>query len=148
MKLSTAQKIMKIVGILTILTALLVIVFGALAIYGYSSAASGNTEAVGESVDAGALLIGGILMIGGGLVDLVTGILAVLSSKNGKFAKTTFILAVISAIYSVANSLINYSKQGFTISNVISLMVEIVMAVLLCVAANTVKVAYEEGRDA
>ena len=140
MKLSTAQKIMKIVGILTIVGALVVVGLGALVLYGMNNpeiASSTNT-------DSTALLISGIALIVLGLIDFVTGILAVLSSKNGKYAKTTFILAIVSAVYSVANSLINSAKQGFTLSNVISMMVELVLAVLLCVAANTVKVAYEE----
>ena len=140
MKLSTAQKIMKIVGILTIVGALVVVGLGALVLYGMNNpeiASSTNT-------DPTALLISGIALIVLGLIDFVTGILAVLSSKNGKYAKTTFILAVVSAVYSVANSLINSIKQGFNTSNVISMMIELVLAVLLCVAANTVKVAYEE----
>lgn len=140
MKLSTAQKIMKIVGILTIVGALVVVGLGALVLYGMNNpeiASSTNT-------DSTALLISGIALIVLGLIDFVTGILAVLSSKNGKYAKTTFILAVVSAVYSVANSLINSIKQGFNTSNVISMMIELVLAVLLCVAANTVKVAYEE----
>ena len=140
MKLSTAQKIMKIVGILTIVGALVVVGLGALVLYGMNNpeiASSTNT-------DPTALLISGIALIVLGLIDFVTGILAVLSSKNGKYAKTTFILAIVSAVYSVANSLINSAKQGFNLSNVISMMVELVLAVLLCVAANTVKVAYEE----
>jgi hypothetical protein len=140
MRLSTAQKIMKIVGILTIVGALAVVGLGALVLYGMNNpeiASSTNT-------DSTALLISGIALIVLGLIDFVTGILAVLSSKNGKYAKTTFILAIVSAVYSVANSLINSAKQGFNTSNVISMMIELVLAVLLCVAANTVKVAYEE----
>ena len=140
MRLSTAQKIMKIVGILTIVGALAVVGLGALVLYGMNNpeiASSTNT-------DPTALLISGIALIVLGLIDFVTGILAVLSSKNGKYAKTTFILAIVSAVYSVANSLINSAKQGFNTSNVISMMIELVLAVLLCVAANTVKVAYEE----
>lgn len=140
MRLSTAQKIMKIVGILTIVGALVVVGLGALVLYGMNNpeiASSTNT-------DPTALLISGIALIVLGLIDFVTGILAVLSSKNGKYAKTTFILAIVSAVYSVANSLINSAKQGFNTSNVISMMIELVLAVLLCVAANTVKVAYEE----
>lgn len=140
MKLSTAQKIMKIVGILTIVGALVVVGLGALVLYGMNNPEIANST----NTDSTALLISGIALIVLGLIDFVTGILAVLSSKNGKYAKTTFILAVVSAVYSVANSLINSIKQGFNTSNVISMMIELVLAVLLCVAANTVKVAYEE----
>ena len=147
MKLSTAQKIMTIVGILTILAALFTIGMGALVLYGTNSEAVAS-EIASDPEKAGTLTIVGIMLIVGGVIDFVLGVLAILSSKNGKFAKTTFLLAVGSAVYSIANSVINYSKQGFTTSNVISLIVEILFSVLLCVAANTVKVAYEEGRDA
>ena len=145
MKLSTAQKIMKIVGILTVIGALVVVGLGALILYG----AKGDPEIANSvNTDAGTLTFSGIALIVLGLIDVVTGILAILSSKNGKYAKTTFILAIVSEVYSVANNLINAAKQGFNTSNVISLMVELVFAVLLVVAANTVKVAYEEGREA
>ncbi|MBR5341051.1 MAG: hypothetical protein IK151_03895 [Erysipelotrichaceae bacterium] len=145
MKLSTAQKVMKIVGILTVIGGLIVVGLGALILYGLK-----NDPEITSSVQtsSGTLLFSGITLIVLGLVDVVTGILAVLANKNGKYAKTTFILAIVSAVYSVANSLMTYAKEGFNTSNVISLMVELVLSVLLCVAANTVKVAYEEGRDA
>ena len=91
-------------------------------------------------------MLGGIALIVGGFFDFVTGILSVMTSKNGKYAKVTLILTIISVVYSIVNSVANYTKSGFTTSNVIMLIVEIVLSVLLCVAANTVKVAFEEGR--
>lgn len=150
MKLSTAQKILKIVGIITIISSIIVIVLGALALVGTGSAIQSDPTAVNrtEAGGIGMIILGGAGLILGGVFDLVTGILSVLSSKNGKFAKTTLILTIISVVYSIIQSVANYSKQGFTTSNVIALIVEIVLAVLVCVAANTAKVAYEEGREA
>ena len=150
MKLTTAQKILKIVGILTILGAICTIVLGGLAVFGTKSAVESDPSIMNgtDADNVGILVIGGIGLLVAGLINRVTGILSVLSSKNGKFAKTTFILTLVSVVYSVANSLANYSKEGFNTSNVISLVVELVLSILVCVAANTAKVAYAEGRQA
>ena len=150
MKLSTAQKILKIVGILTIIGAIVTIAFGALALFGTGSAIQSDPETMNrtEASRLGLMIAGGAGLVLGGVFDLVTGILSVLSSKNGKFAKTTLILTIISVAYTIINSVASYSKSGFTTSNVISMIVQIILAVLICVAANTAKVAYEEGREA
>ena len=150
MKLSTAQKILKIVGILTIIGAIVTIAFGALALFSTGSAIQSDPETMNrtEASRLGLMIAGGAGLVLGGVFDLVTGILSVLSSKNGKFAKTTLILTIISVAYTIINSIASYSKSGFTTSNVILMIVQIILAVLICVAANTAKVAYEEGREA
>ena len=149
MKLTTAQKVLKIVGIITIIGAILVILLGVLATTGIGNAVEQNAAALDDaevSTGAGLMMLGGIALIVGGFSDFVTGILSVMTSKNGKYAKVTLILTIISVVYSIVNSVASYTKSGFTTSNVIMLIVEIVLSVLLCVAANTVKVAFEEGR--
>ena len=149
MKLTTAQKVLKIVGIITIIGAILVILLGVLATTGIGNAVEQNAAALDDaevSTGAGLMMLGGIALIVGGFFDFVTGILSVMTSKNGKYAKVTLILTIISVVYSIVNSVASYTKSGFTTSNVITLIVEIVLSVLLCVAANTVKVAFEEGR--
>lgn len=149
MKLTTAQKVLKIVGIITIIGAILVILLGVLATTGIGNAVEQNAAALDDaevSTGAGLMMLGGIALIVGGFFDFVTGILSVMTSKNGKYAKVTLILTIISVVYSIVNSVASYTKSGFTTSNVIMLIVEIVLSVLLCVAANTVKVAFEEGR--
>ena len=149
MKLTTAQKVLKIVGIIIIIGAILVILLGVLATTGIGNAVEQNSAALEDaevSTGAGLMMLGGIALIVGGFFDFVTGILSVMTSKNGKYAKVTLILTIISVVYSIVNSVASYTKSGFTTSNVITLIVEIVLSVLLCVAANTVKVAFEEGR--
>ena len=149
MKLTTAQKVLKIVGIITIIGAILVILLGVLATTGIGNAVEQNSAALEDaevSTGAGLMMLGSIALIVGGIFDFVTGILSVMTSKNGKYAKVTLILTIISVVYSIVNSVASYTKSGFTTSNVITLIVEIVLSVLLCVAANTVKVAFEEGR--
>ena len=149
MKLTTAQKVLKIVGIITIIGAILVILLGVLATTGIGNAVEQNSAALEDaevSTGAGLMMLGSIALIVGGIFDFVTGILSVMTSKNGKYAKVTLILTIISVVYSIVNSVASYTKSGFTTSNVIMLIVEIVLSVLLCVAANTVKVAFEEGR--
>ncbi len=149
MKLTTAQKVLKIVGIITIIGAILVILLGVLATTGIGNAVEQNAAALDDaevSTGAGLMMLGGIALIVGGLFDFVTGVLSVMASKNGKYAKVTLILTIISVVYSIVNSVASYTKSGFTTSNVVMLIVEIVLSVLLCVAANTVKVAFEEGR--
>ena len=110
MKLSTAQKILKIVGIITIISSIIVIVLGALALVGTGSAIQSDPTAVNrtEAGGIGMIILGGAGLILGGVFDLVTGILSVLSSKNGKFAKTTLILTIISVVYSIIQSVANY----------------------------------------
>ena len=149
MKLTTAQKVLKIVGIITIIGAILVILLGVLATTGIGNAVEQNSAALEDaevSTGAGLMMLGSIALIVGGIFDFVTGILSVMTSKNGKYAKVTLILTIISVVYSIVTSVASYTKSGFTTSNVIMLIVEIVLSVLLCVAANTVKVAFEEGR--
>ena len=144
MKTTTAQKMLKIVGILTIIGAIILLIFGGLALSGTQSG-----ELVSNPEDkskAGLLVFGGVALLIAGVANLVEGIFSILTSKNGKYAKTTFILTIISSIYSLVQSIANYSKEGFNTANVLTLVIEIVLSVLVCVAANTIKVAYEEGR--
>ena len=75
MKLTTAQKVLKIVGIITIIGAILVILLGVLATTGIGNAVEQNSAALEDaevSTGAGLMMLGGIALIVGGFFDFVT----------------------------------------------------------------------------
>ncbi len=150
MELSTAKKILKVAGILSIIEGIFVLILGLLAVFGSGYAAQNMPEMQTNpdyQTAAGVLIVGSIALIIGGIFTIVQGGFSVAASKNGKHAMTALVLAIITLVSSIYSNVRNFTSSGVTTSSVISLILSIIISLLICFAANTVRVAYKEGRD-
>ena len=150
MELSTAKKILKVAGILSIIEGIFVLILGLLAVFGSGYAAQNMPEMQTNpdyQTAAGVLIIGSIALIIGGIFTIVQGGFSVAASKNGKHAMTALVLAIITLVSSIYTNVQNFTSSGANTSGIISLILSIIISLLICFAANTVRVAYKEGRD-
>ena len=150
MELSTAKKILKVAGILSIIEGIFVLILGLLAVFGSGYAAQNMPEMQTNpdyQTAAGVLIVGSIALIIGGIFTIVQGGFSVAASKNGKHAMTALVLAIITLVSSIYSNVQNFTSSGVNTSGIISLILSIIISLLICFAANTVRVAYKEGRD-
>ena len=151
MELSTAKKILKFAGILSIIEGVFVLLLGILAVAGSGYAAQNMPEMQTNpdyQTAAGVMIVGSIALIIGGIFTIVQGGFSVAASKNGKHAMTALVFSIITLLSGIYNGVKGFtSAGGATSSTVISLVLSIVISMLICFAANTVRVAYKEGRD-
>ena len=150
MELSTAKKILKVAGILSIIEGIFVLILGLLAVFGSGYAAQNMPEMQTNpdyQTAAGVLIVGSIALIIGGIFTIVQGGFSVAASKNGKHAMTALVLSIITLVSSIYSNVQNFTSSGVNTSGIISLILSIIISLLICFAANTVRVAYKEGRD-
>ena len=150
MELSTAKKILKIAGILSIISGIFVLIIGILGAFGSGYASTNMPEMQTDpeyQTAAGFMILGSIVLIISGIFSIVEGGFSIAASKNGKYAMTAFVLSIITLISNVYSGIKNFTSSGVTTSNVFSLIISIIISLMICFAANTIKVAYKEGRD-
>ncbi len=151
MELSTAKKILKVAGILSIVGGILVLILGLLAVFGSGYAAVEMPEAQTDpeyQTAAGVLLLGSVALVLSGIFTLIQGGVSVAASKNGKYATAALVFAVLSLISTLYNNIKNFSQQGVTGSSIVSLIIAVAISALICYAANTVRVAFKNDVNA
>ena len=145
MALEQARKILKVIGIITIIGAVISLVMGILVAFGAGDVALTDPEVQTEAdyqEIVGYFIISGIALAIAGGCSLNEGGFSILASKNGKYGKICWIFSIISLVTSLYNGITNLFKGEFKLSNVVSLLVSLALNVLVLVAANTVKTAY------
>lgn len=150
MELSTAKKILKFAGILSIIEGVVILLLGI--VVAGSGYAAQNMPELQTNPDyqtaGGVMIVGSIALIIGGIFTIVQGGFSVAASKNGKHAMTALVFSIITLLSGIYNGVKDFtSAGGATASTVVSLVLSIVLSMLICFAANTVRVAYKEGRD-
>ena len=145
MTLEQARKILKVIGIITIIGAVISLVMGILVVFGAGDVALTDPEVQTEAdyqEIVGYFIISGIALAIAGVCSLIEGVFSILASKNGKYGKICWIFSIISLVTSLYNGITNLFKGEFKLSNVVSLLVSLALNALVLVAANTVKTAY------
>ena len=140
MSLKTAKTLLKVMGILSIIGAVLGFI-GAIIMFVGGGLVAANPEIMEgtEGADqAGPLLIGvGIGALISAVIELLDGIFSVRASKDSAKWKPAWIFAILSLIASVITLIMGIIQNGA--SGIITNIVSIALAVLIFVAANTVK---------
>lgn len=144
MKLDSAKSVLKVLGILTIIGAVFTLGFGLITMIG---GGAGATGAAPELEENSALLIGaGIVVVITGIINFAQGIFSVLASKNFKYGQAAWIFAIVgvaSEVYSLFNVIRN---SGVSVNNLISPICGIIVSIIMYMAADTVRKAYNEGK--
>ena len=144
MSLKTAKTLLKVMGILSIIGAVLGIIV-AIAFLAGGGLLATNQELSAEVAaqveggeQAGSLFIlVGIGALISAVIELLDGIFSVRASKDSAKWKPAWIFAILSLIASVITLIMGIIQNGA--SGIISNIVSIALAVLIFVAANTVK---------
>ena len=142
MSLETSRKVLKIVGILIIISAVISLI-GGIAFLGIGNWAAGDAEILAEegAVEGigGTILLGGLLLVSG-IFSLIEGIISVKASKNNKFGTAAFIFAILGLLSSIGSA-INSISNDASASNIGSSVLTIVLSVLILLAANKIRLA-------
>ena len=145
MTLEKARKILKVIGIITLVGAALSLGFGVLAVAGTGFAAT-NTPEMQTNPEyqeaAGAIIGGGIGLVVVSVINLIEGVITLLSSKQNKFATVTLVMTSLSLVSCLVNGISGMMKPGFDYKNVISFVIAIALDVAVIWAAKTVRDAY------
>lgn len=139
MNFETAKKVLRIAGILTIIGAVLTLLFAIAGIAAGGAAVSNpGIEADPElQQNVGLAIAGSIILLLAAALGLVEGIVCYRAGKSGKkrAATVAMFLAVLSTIMYIANQL-RSAPQG---TNIVSVIINIVLNVLVIYAAYVVR---------
>ena len=139
MNFETCKKILRIAGILTIISAVLTLLFAIAGIAAGGAAVSNpGIEADPElQQNVGLAIAGSIILLLAAALGLVEGIVCYRAGKSGKkrAATVAMFLAVLSTIMYIANQL-RSAPQG---TNIVSVIINIVLNVLVIYAAYVVR---------
>lgn len=145
MSLKTAKTLLKVLGILSIIGAVIVFLFGVLTMAGGGLMAA-NPDAVAEAqagvadadkIDAAKVFGAGIGLIITAVLELLQGIFSVRASKDSSKYKGAWIFALINLVAGVINIIVYFAGQSN--DKLFSLIGTLALAVLTFIAANTVK---------
>lgn len=139
MNFETGKRILRIAGILTIISAVLTLLFAIAGIAAGGAAVSNpGIEADPElQQNVGLAIAGSIILLLAAALGLVEGIVCYRAGKSGKkrAATVAMFLAVLSTIMYIANQL-RSAPQG---TNIVSVIINIVLNVLVIYAAYVVR---------
>ena len=146
--LDSSRKILKIVGIVTIIGAVFTLIGGLLMVVGGGAIGVASPEVQTDTdlqTGVGALIAGGAIVIISGIVSLISGIVSVKASKENRYGKPAWIFAIIGIVLAVINGVSSISS-GVTFTGILSVLLNIALNVMIYFAANTIKTAYESGQ--
>lgn len=139
MNFETGKRILRIAGILTIISAVLTLLFAIAGIAAGGAAVSNpGIEADPElQQNVGLAIAGSIILLLAAALGLVEGIVCYRAGKSGKkrAATVAMFLAVLSTIMYIANQL-RSAPQG---TNIISVIINVALNVLVIYAAYVVR---------
>ena len=141
MSIDTSQKILKVVGILCILSGIIGIIIGILGFVGSGIIGAGiATEAVEATEEVGQAFgfafVLGIFGVVSGVVDLLEGIFSVRAANDSAKIMPAWVFAVLGLIFA-AISLVG--SFGGDVSKIISGVLSVVLSLIVFIAANTIK---------
>ena len=141
MSLETSQKILKVVGILCILSGIIGIVIGILGFVGggilgagIANEADEATEEVGQAL--GFAFIMGIFGLVSGVVDLLEGIFSVRAANDSEKVMPAWVFALLGLIFAVISLVGSF---GGNVSGIVSGILSVVLSLIVFIAANTIK---------
>ena len=145
MTLEKAQKILKVMGIITLVGAAVSLGLGVLAIAGGSYAAANMPEMqtnVEYQKAAGVIIGGGIGLIVVALLNLIEGIITLLSSKQNKYATATMIITIVSLVLTVMNGVSGMMRPSIDYTSLISFIASVAIDIVVIYAAKTIRDVY------
>ena len=148
MSLSIAKKILKIVGVLTIIGAVISIIVGASSLFGSGIAFNNIVDVqVDEDLQKGVALLFfiGLTIIILALFNVVQGILSLMASKNNKYASLAWLLSIIYLVFITGSCMILLFQDSLDGKIILGSLISIAISACTCYSANIVKKAYEDG---
>lgn len=139
MSLETSKKVLKIAGILSIITAVFSLLMTILAVVASGTVLSDPTiESSTELQEQAGYTIVGVIIFGIiGIISLIEGIVSLRAAKTGKKSLAT--LAMIFACLSTISEVSNLFRNGNNASAIVNSVVSIAINVLVAYAAYVVR---------
>lgn len=137
MDIETSKKILKIAGILSIISGVLATIVGLLAIAG-GGVVAGTLEG-DDQVSGAVILIIGVIALISGIISLIEGICSVRAAKDTSKINAAWIFAIIGLVMNGISFISNIVQSGF--SSAFGGIVSVAFSVLIFIAANSIKKA-------
>lgn len=138
MDLAKSQKIVKVLGILDIIAAVLCVIAG-VGMFGVSGLAA-ESEDIATNTDlqtgVAVFIFMGIIMLASGVVDLLEGIFALRAAKDASKVKPLWIFAIIGVVLGVMALITTIVKGG---ENVLSDVFSLAISCCMFYLANNIK---------
>jgi len=138
MDLAKSQKIVKVLGILDIISAVLYIIgaVGSFAVAGGGAAAEDIATNTDLQTGVGVFIVLGILALAAGVVDLLEGIFALRAAKDASKVKPLWIFAIIGVVLGVMALIATITNGG---ENVLSDVFSLALSCFTFYLANNIK---------
>ena len=145
MTLETSKKLLKITGILFVISSLISIVFGGFMTYG--GLAGNNAPEIQNHQDyqvvTGFFILAGIAFVISGIIHLFQGIFSTKAAKDSKYGNKAYIFSILGMISTIASAIATLFAKNNTISTYIGLVGGIILGVVVLFAAKKVKEDYQ-----
>ena len=146
MTLETSKKLLKITGILFVISSIISIGFGAFMTYSGVFAAI-NMPEVKDHPDyqlvTGFFLVAGIAFIISGIIHMLQGIFSVKAAKDSKYGKKAYTFSILGLITTILAAVSTLFAKNNTTSTYIGLVGGLILGVVVLLAAKKVKEDYK-----
>ena len=147
MTLAKARKILKTVGIITIIGSAITILISIMIVVGLDDLVASEmeiqTEAQYQELEA-FFVVSAVALIAAGICSLVEGVFSILASRNNRYGKICWLFSIVSIVTTIYQFISNLFKGRYEWYNPVSMLIALALNVLALYAAKTVKSAYEE----
>ena len=141
MEKSTSQKIVKVLGVLSIIGAVLCLI-GAAGMFGVGGFGALSVDPEDSEMATGvfALFLGGFLLLISGISELVQGVFSLRAAKDARKATPLWVISIISLILSVIALVSSFGKGS---QEVLSAVFSVIVSAVILYLANNIK---KQGR--
>lgn len=145
MTLETSKKLLKITGILFVISSLISIVFGG---YMTNVGLAGNNAPEIQNdpnyqVVIRFFILAGIAFIISGIIHLFQGIFSTKAAKDSKYGNKAYIFSILGLISTIASAIATLFAKNNTVSTYIGLVGGLILGVVVLLAAKKVKEDYQ-----
>ena len=145
MTLENSKKLLKITGILFVISSIISIVFGGFMTYG--GVAGNNAPEIQTHPDyqlvTGFFIVAGIAFIISGIIHLFQGIFSTKAAKDSKYGNKAYIFSILGLISTIASAVATLFAKNNTVSTYIGMVLGLILGVLVLLAAKKVKEDYK-----
>ena len=145
MTLENSKKLLKIAGILFVISSLISIYFGGFMTY--VGLAGNNAAEIQNHPDyqlvTGFYTLAGIAFVISGIIHLFQGVFSAKAAKDSKYGNKAYIFSILGLISTIAFTIATLFAKNNTVSTYIGLVGGLILGVVVFLAAKKVKEDYQ-----
>ncbi|MBQ6478734.1 MAG: hypothetical protein IJI44_05110 [Erysipelotrichaceae bacterium] len=144
MNLERSRKILRYAGILAIIGGLIATMIGIMLTTGKAQLTQGTLQLAGSNEMIGnESRTDGILATFSGAFGLAEGVCSFLASKKNKFGNIAWFFSLLSFVSNLGNCGSQIHENGFTLLNIINLLISFAVCGVIFASANKVRKAHK-----